>query len=101
MRFAVENPIPRGIYNLGTGNARSFNDLATVTFQTLGVAPQIEYFEMPRSLSERYQYFTEADLTRLRAAGYKAPFQTLEEGGSRYIRQLQHFSENRTTPELF
>ncbi|MCB0418713.1 MAG: ADP-glyceromanno-heptose 6-epimerase, partial [Bdellovibrionales bacterium] len=62
LRFALEAPIPRGIYNLGTGTARSFNDLANVTFQALGVEPQIEYFEMPRSLSERYQYFTQADL---------------------------------------
>ncbi|MCB0404703.1 MAG: ADP-glyceromanno-heptose 6-epimerase [Bdellovibrionales bacterium] len=101
LRFALETPIRQGIYNLGTGQARTFNDLAAVAFRALGVPSSIEYFQMPRSLSERYQYFTQADLSRLHSVGYKSAFQSLEEGGGRYMRQLLHFAETGTAPELF
>src|SRR5512140_2228156 len=60
--FAASGRIPRGIFNLGTGKARSFADLATATFRALGKEPKLEFFDMPVELRERYQYFTEATM---------------------------------------
>ena len=74
-----------GIFNVGTGEARSFADLATAVFAALGTAPQISYVDMPESLRKAYQYFTQADVSRLRAAGYTRPFTSLEEGVSAYV----------------
>ncbi|MFZ8452848.1 hypothetical protein ACO1MT_14900, partial [Staphylococcus aureus] len=67
------------------GKARSFNDLATATFAALGKPPQIHYFDMPETLRDKYQYHTEADMTRLRAAGYTEPFHSLEDGVKDYV----------------
>jgi ADP-L-glycero-D-manno-heptose 6-epimerase len=86
--FAASGRIPRGIFNLGTGRARSFHDLATATFAALGRAPNIEFFDMPVALRERYQYFTEATIARLRAVGYERPFTSLEDGVERCVRRL-------------
>lgn len=80
--------VERGIYNLGTGQARTFADLARATFAALGKAPNIEFIDMPEALRERYQYFTEARMNRLRAAGYTKPFTTLEDGVGRYVRDF-------------
>ncbi|MHB8527951.1 MAG: ADP-glyceromanno-heptose 6-epimerase [Caulobacteraceae bacterium] len=74
-----------GILNLGTGQARSFKDLAEAVFKAAGQAPRIDYIEMPETLRERYQYFTEARTHRLREAGYSAPFAPLEEGIADYV----------------
>jgi ADP-L-glycero-D-manno-heptose 6-epimerase len=68
-----------GIYNLGTGEARTFLDLMNATGAALGVMPNIEFIDIPPGLRESYQYFTEAKMTRLRAAGYNAPFTPLED----------------------
>lgn len=87
--FALETPLRRGIYNLGSGTARTFLDLAHATFAALGREPEIEFVPTPEHLRERYQYFTQADLTRLRAAGYDRPFTSLEEGVRRYVERLQ------------
>ncbi len=73
-----------GIYNLGSGQARSFKDLAEAVFKAAGSEPQIEYIEMPRALRDRYQYFTEARMDRLRAAGYRGTFASLEDGAADY-----------------
>ena len=87
--FAASGAIERGIYNLGTGRARSFADLARATFRAMGrEAANIEYFDMPTELRERYQYFTEADMTRLRAAGWQRPFTSLEDGVAAYVERL-------------
>jgi ADP-L-glycero-D-manno-heptose 6-epimerase len=75
-----------GLFNLGTGEARSFADLTKAVFRALGKAPEIRYVDMPHDIRERYQYFTQADMTRLRAAGYARPFTPLEEGVARYVR---------------
>ncbi len=75
-----------GLYNLGTGKARAFADLATATFAAIGKEPVIEYIDMPEDIRDKYQYFTEADMTKLREAGYDKPFYTLEEGVSDYVR---------------
>ncbi|HET6468444.1 MAG TPA: ADP-glyceromanno-heptose 6-epimerase [Geminicoccaceae bacterium] len=83
--WLLDHPGTSGLFNVGSGRARSFNDLAAAAFAALGQAPRIEYVEMPVQLQGRYQYFTEATLHRLRAAG--CPFQPtpLEEGVRRYV----------------
>ena len=74
-----------GLYNLGTGQARSFYDLAANTFIAQGLQPNIEFIDMPIDIRDKYQYFTEANMNKLRAAGYTAPFSTLEEGVGDYV----------------
>lgn len=88
LHFALEKPLARGIFNLGSGTSRTFLDLAHATFAALGVAPNIRFIEMPETLRERYQYATEARMDRLRAAGFTVPFTTLEEGARRYVARL-------------
>ncbi|HEY7852144.1 MAG TPA: ADP-glyceromanno-heptose 6-epimerase [Caulobacteraceae bacterium] len=77
-----------GVFNLGSGIARSFEDLATTAFKAAGEVPNIEYVEMPPDLRDRYQYFTQARMERLRAAGYAAPFTSLEDGVEDYVRRF-------------
>lgn len=74
-----------GLYNLGTGKARSFYDLAANTFKAQGLAPNIEFIDMPLDIRDKYQYFTEANMAKLRAAGYTAPFYSLEDGVNDYV----------------
>ncbi len=74
-----------GLFNLGTGEARTWLDLAHAMFAALGRAPRIEFVDMPAALSGRYQYFTQADMTKLQRAGYARPFIGLEEGVTRYV----------------
>lgn len=83
--WLVENPGINGVYNLGSGTARTFNDVANAVFSAVGREPQIEYIEMPKALRSRYQYFTEAKMDRLREAGYLAPMTSLEDGVGDYI----------------
>lgn len=85
IRFVMENPKVVGLYNLGTGQARSFYDLATATFAAMGLEPNIEYIEMPETLREKYQYYTQAEMNKLRKAGYKETFYSLEEGVKDYV----------------
>lgn len=79
LHFARNKPIRRGIYNLGTGRARSYKDLVRVVFEALDIPEKIEYFDMPEEIRDKYQYFTEADMTRLREQGYTDDFTSLEE----------------------
>ena len=76
-----------GIFNVGSGQARSFHDLIAALFDATGHAPVIEYGDMPAGLRAKYQYFTQADLGRLRAAGYCAPPTPIEEGVAHYVRE--------------
>lgn len=76
-----------GIYNLGTGTARSFNDLVLALFNTLELSPKIEYIDTPEDIRDKYQYFTEADMKKLKNAGYSDPFYSLEEGVRDYVSQ--------------
>ena len=80
-----QQPGPYGLYNLGTGAARSFRDLASETFRAMGLDPDIRFIDTPADLRANYQYFTQADMARLRAAGYTRPFLTLEEGIEDYV----------------
>lgn len=73
------------IYNVGTGNARSFYDLAKNTFISMGLQPNIEFIPMPEDIRDKYQYFTQAKMEKLRKAGYTKPFYSLEEGVKDYV----------------
>ena len=75
-----------GIYNLGTGTARSFKDLVKATFSALELPDSIEYIDMPEDIREKYQYYTQADMHKLAGAGYSWPFYTLEDGIAEYVR---------------
>ncbi|MEE8469409.1 MAG: ADP-glyceromanno-heptose 6-epimerase, partial [Planctomycetota bacterium] len=86
--FALDTPVARGIFNLGTGEARTFADLVRATFAALKRPVDIEYVPTPEDIRERYQYFTQARMQKLRAAGYTTPFTTLEEGVAQYVRRL-------------
>lgn len=79
---------PSSLYNIGAGRARSFADLARAVCAALGMEPDIEYFPMPETLRGRYQYWTEADIGKLRRAGYNAPMTELEEGVARTVQQF-------------
>jgi ADP-L-glycero-D-manno-heptose 6-epimerase len=85
VQWLLANPQVSGLFNLGTGTARSFNDLAAAVFAALGRPAEITYIEMPQALRARYQYHTRAAMQRLRAAGYDAPFTALEDGVRRYV----------------
>jgi ADP-L-glycero-D-manno-heptose 6-epimerase len=76
-----------GIYNVGTGEARSFLDLMRATGAACGKAPNIEYIDIPPAIRPSYQYFTEANMTRLRQAGYNAPFSRLEDAVTDFVSQ--------------
>lgn len=88
MLWLYDTPGVSGIFNCGTGQARSFADLAKACFAAMGRSPEIEFIDTPESLRAHYQYFTEARMDRLRAAGYARPFTTLEEGVASYIRDF-------------
>lgn len=83
--FLAENKIASGLYNAGTGIARSFNDLASLTFQALDLKPNISFIDTPPDIRDKYQYFTEASMQKLITAGYSKSFHTLEEGVSDYV----------------
>jgi ADP-L-glycero-D-manno-heptose 6-epimerase len=87
-KFLWEAPEVNGLFNAGTGEARSFEDLARATFAAMGEEPRIEYVDMPEEMRPRYQYLTEADMGKLRAAGFVAPFTPLEEGVKRYVQDF-------------
>lgn len=86
LEAALKNkPVANAIYNIGTGQARSFKDLATSVMTSMGREPNITYIDMPQDLQGKYQYFTQAEMKKLRDAGYKKPFTTLEEGVKDYV----------------
>ena len=83
-----------GLFNCGTGKARSWKDLANTVFSAMGKEPKIKFIEMPETLRGKYQYFTEADTKKLRAAGYDAPFHSLEDGVTDYVTSYLAAKEN-------
>jgi ADP-L-glycero-D-manno-heptose 6-epimerase len=83
--FLMQNKVASGIYNLGTGQARSFYDLADSTFKAMDKTTDIEYVDIPADIRDKYQYFTEADMSKLIAQGYSTPFTSLEEGVRDYV----------------
>lgn len=85
MLFFMENQKNKGIYNVGTGKARSFLDLTVSVFKSMNLSPDISFVDTPVDLRGRYQYFTEAEIQKLRNVGYDKPFTTLEEGVGIYV----------------
>ncbi len=83
--YFMETRKHSGIYNLGTGKARPFNDLGKATFAAMGLKPNIIYIDTPADIRDKYQYFTEADITSLRKAGYSAEFHNLDDGVKDYV----------------
>ncbi|MEZ4948353.1 MAG: NAD-dependent epimerase/dehydratase family protein [Saprospiraceae bacterium] len=75
-----------GLYNLGTGEARTFYDLAANTFRAMDKEPNISFIDTPEDIRDTYQYFTEADMSKLRKNGYEKPFYSLEEGIEDYVK---------------
>ncbi len=84
-KFLMENKPQSGIYNLGSGKARTFLDLAKNTFKALNKEEHISFIDTPADIRDKYQYFTEADMSKLIAQGYNKPFYTLEEGVADYV----------------
>lgn len=85
LSFLMEQDIDSGIYNLGTGKARTFNDLVKSVFYAMGKEENIEYIDTPEDIRDKYQYFTEADMQKLRSAGYDESFRSLENGIYDYV----------------
>lgn len=85
MQWLLASPSVSGIFNVGTGKARSFRDLVLAAYAALGTPPKIEYIDMPETIRGAYQYFTEADMTRLVEAGYNGGFTPLEDAVRTYV----------------
>src|SRR5258708_6477526 len=84
--WLMEKQPASAIYNLGTGKARSFEDLVKATYAGLDLPAKINYIDMPEDIRDKYQYFTEANMQKLRAAGYEEEFYSLEKGVDDYVR---------------
>jgi len=87
VRWLLETPAVSGIFNVGTGVARSFRDLVVAMFRALGKPANIEYIDMPPTIRDQYQYFTQAEIENLRRAGYNAGFMPLEDAVTRHVTQ--------------
>jgi ADP-L-glycero-D-manno-heptose 6-epimerase len=85
-QWLLANPQVNGVFNLGSGQARSFADLAAATFRAAGQEPSIAYYDMPESIRDKYQYFTQAEMGRLKEQGYQQPFTGVEDGVGDYVR---------------
>jgi ADP-L-glycero-D-manno-heptose 6-epimerase len=86
MMWLLATPSVSGLFNVGTGKARSFKDLMLAAYAALGAAPNIRYLDMPEQIRGSYQYFTQSDVDRLRAAGYNGGFTALEDAVDAYVR---------------
>lgn len=84
--FLMQHKVASGIYNLGAGKARSFYDLADATFNAMGKNTAIEFVDIPEDIRDKYQYFTEANMSKLIEQGYTVPFHSLEEGVTDYVK---------------
>ena len=88
MMWLYDNPQVSGLFNVGTGKARSFKDMAMAVFKAAGKEPKINYIDMPQQLQGKYQYFTQANMQKLRDAGYDKAFTELEEGIRQYVQDF-------------
>jgi ADP-L-glycero-D-manno-heptose 6-epimerase len=84
--FLMDRKPTSGLYNLGTGTSRTFKALAEATFKAMGVESEISFIPTPEDIRDKYQYFTEAKMTKLIKAGYDKDFYTLEEGVTDYVK---------------
>lgn len=87
--FCLEKAPASGIYNCGTGQARTFLDVSKALFKSMGLEQKIEWVDTPEKFRAGYQYFTQADMSKMRSAGYKESFLTVEDGVSRYVSWLK------------
>jgi len=85
--FMVEKRPASGLYNLGSGQARTFLDLTKATFRAMNLEPVIEFVDTPADIRDKYQYFTEANMEKLRRAGYQKTFYSLEQGVGEYVKK--------------
>jgi ADP-L-glycero-D-manno-heptose 6-epimerase len=83
--FFLDNPKTNGIYNIGTGRPRTWNDLVTAVFAGMGAKPNIEYIEMPDSIRNQYQYYTCAETAKLCKSGYEKTTISLEDAIKQYV----------------
>ena len=90
VNWLLDTPSVSGLFNCGTGKARSFADLAAAVYQALGKEPKIEFVDAPEDVRDKYQYFTEATMDRLRDAGYEKPMTELEDGVRSYVVDFLH-----------
>lgn len=90
--WLLEHKEVSGLFNLGTGRAQSFRELVEATFHALGLEPNIEYIDMPEDLKKKYQYYTKAEMSKLREVGYDKEFKDIEAGTSDYV--LEHLSKD-------
>jgi ADP-L-glycero-D-manno-heptose 6-epimerase len=97
--YLAATPKANGLFNIGSGAARTWLDLAKAVFAALNRKPKIEFIEMPEAIRDKYQYFTQANLGRLRAAGYTAPVTSLEDAVSDYVRNYL-VSDHRLDPAV-
>ena len=86
-KFLMKGTAENGLYNIGTGKARTFLDLVNAVFKTLDLTPDIEFIDTPEDIRENYQYYTQAEMGKLLDAGFDQKFMTLEEGVSQYVSQ--------------
>jgi ADP-L-glycero-D-manno-heptose 6-epimerase len=93
--FFFDNSKVGGIFNIGSGTARTWNDLVSAVFAAMGREPKIEYIDMPDSIRNQYQYFTQAQMGKIHSAGYPAESTSLEEGIKDYLRN--HLSATEDT----
>jgi len=84
--FFLDNPNINGLFNLGTGKARTWNDLVTAIFKSLNKPVNIEYIDLPEHLRVKYQYFTEANMSKIKKAGFNSPITSLEDGVTDYVK---------------
>ncbi|MEK9657094.1 MAG: ADP-glyceromanno-heptose 6-epimerase [bacterium] len=88
MNWFLENPKSNGLFNLGTGQAKTWRELTGAVFKAMNIEENIEYIEMPAELKSHYQYFTQASMSKLRNAGYKEKFESLEDGVKDYVQNF-------------
>ncbi len=93
--------IRSGLYNIGTGKSRTYNDLAKAIFKAVDKAPKINYIDTPEDIREKYQYFTEAEMTKVKSTGYDKEFISLEESVDHYIKEYLAKDNKIYTPESY
>ena len=84
--FFLDKPNTSGLFNIGSGKARTWNDLVTALFKAMNKPVKIEYIELPQHLQDKYQYFTEANIVKIKKAGFTTPTTSLEDGVADYVK---------------
>ena len=96
----MDSPIKNGIYNFGTGRARSFNDLVSAVFKSMAVRKKVTYIDMPAKIKDRYQYWTQAEMNKLLGERPNLTFHSLEEGIDDYVKFIPYPEEDIIKDQL-